>query len=448
MLRLHKDSRQNYSLSRKKRISLAILFIVFLRSLVTFRQCNSCQVKNQSTMRYVCAWQFLNTLSFVSNSRVTNALKEADKFQEMLCKSQTFIPASLLGDAKESLLFMDDGFEDKTHCGIGCRFMRIDMALWYAYSNQMSLHSLIRGDWEYTSATNCPSRNHECYFQPIASAPINEWIKDRRSKEMLISYDSKKLKDNEQYLEARLWTRKSLDLFRKDFGFGIPAIKEASTLEKTSGCWLASQILYFLLKPNMILESEVQKEKKKMNWNHSDQCIAVHVRHGWRSRFSADVSMSDYIKSVRRLSGVKKILLITEDDKVIKDAQSNFPEYDWLYTDYPRDNNHDIGIAMSEGKVDPTAEALNALVNLILSSECQYFVGQVNSTWYRLMIMLAYGKYGQMPPFDNLREDWGHGGLRKWGFFGMCTLEELQKEVIDLKRKFPELVKMDPSKIE
>ena len=63
------------------------------------------------------------------------------------------------------------------------------------------------------------------------------------------------------------------------------------------------------------------------------------------------------------------------------------------------------------------------------------------------MIMLAYGKYGQMPPFDNLREDWGHGGLRKCGFFGMCTLEELQKEVIDLKRKFPELVKMDPSKI-
>ena len=83
---------------------------------------------------------------------------------------------------------------------------------------------------------------------------------------------------------------------------------------------------------------------------------------------------------------------------MISDALSNFPEYDWLYTEYPRENSHDIGIAMSEGKIDPTAEALNALVNLILSSECQYFVGQVNSTWYRLMIMLAYGKYGQMPP--------------------------------------------------
>jgi hypothetical protein len=399
-------------------------------------------------MRYLCAWQFPNTLSIVSDSGRTIASKDADSFQEMLCKSQTFVPASLLGDSQEALIFMDDGFDDKTHCGIGCRFMRLDMALWYAYSNHMSLHSLVRGDWEYTSAVDCPSRNHECYFQPIASAPINEFVNDRKSAEMLISYDSKKIKDNEQYLEARLWTRKSLDFFRNDFGFGIPAIRDDLRLEKKTGCWLASQILYFLLKPNMILENEVSKAKKRMNWNRdSGQCVAVHVRRGWRSRFSADLSMMDYVRSVRRLSHVRKILLITEDDKVISDALSNFPEYDWLYTEYPRENSHDIGIAMSEGKIDPKAEALNALVNLILSSECHYFVGQVNSTWYRLMIMLAYGKYGQMPPFDNLREDWGHGGLRKWGFFGMCTLEELRKEVVELKRRFPDLVKMDPSKI-
>ena len=59
------------------------------------------------------------------------------------------------------------------------------------------------------------------------------------------------------------------------------------------------------------------------------------------------------------------------------------------------------------------------------------------------MIMLAYGKYGTMPPFDNVLEDWGHGGLRKWGFFGMCTLEELRQEVVNLKQNFPNLVKMN-----
>ena len=448
MLRLHKvHIRPKYPLMGRSGIYLAI-FCMFLIKSSVFREHNSSQLQNLSTVRYLCAWQFPNTLSILTNSESTVALKKADNFQEMLCKSQTFVPVSLLGDFQEALIFVDDGSDDKTHCGIGCRFMRLDMAFWYAYSNHMSLHSLVRGDWEYTSAVDCPSRNHECYFQPIASAPIKEFVSDRRSVEMLLSYDSKKLKDNEQYLEARLWTRKSLDFLRKDFGFGIPALKEDLLLEKKTGCWLAAQILYFLLKPNTILENEVRKAKEKLNWNRdSGKCVAVHVRHGWRSRFSADLSMTEYVMSVRRLSHVKKILLITEDDKVISDALSNFPEYDWLYTEYPRENSHDIGIAMSEGKIDPTAEALNALVNLILSSECQYFVGQVNSTWYRLMIMLAYGKYGQMPPFDNIREDWGHGGLRKWGFFGMCTLEELQKEVAELKRRFPELVKMDPSKI-
>ena len=96
------------------------------------------------------------------------------------------------------------------------------------------------------------------------------------------------------------------------------------------------------------------------------------------------------------------------------------PNQTFLYTEYPRENKHDIGVAMSKREVDSTAEALNALVNLFLSSECEYFVGRVNSTWFRLMIMLAYGKYGTMPPFDNLLEDWGRGGLRKW-FFLVCA---------------------------
>ena len=53
---------------------------------------------------------------------------------------------------------------------------------------------------------------------------------------------------------------------------------------RKNGCWLAAQILYFLLKPNTILENEVRKAKEKLNWNRdSGKCVAVHVRHGWRS---------------------------------------------------------------------------------------------------------------------------------------------------------------------
>ena len=98
--------------------------------------------------------------------------------------------------------------------------------------------------------------------------------------------------------------------------------------------------------------------------------------------------MADYMESIQRFPKIKNILLITEDEEVIKDAESNFPHYQWHYTEYPRENKHDIGVAMSRGEIDSTGEALNALVNLFLSSECEYFVGRVNSTWFRLMIML------------------------------------------------------------
>ena len=94
---------------------------------------------------------------------------------------------------------------------------------------------------------------------------------------------------------------------------------------------------------------------------------------------------------------------------MIDSAERELPAYNWMYTDYNRNNEHDIGLAMEAGTINREEEALNALVNLLLSSECDFFIGRVNSTWFRLMIMYAYGRYGFMPPFENLMEDWGHG---------------------------------------
>jgi len=62
------------------------------------------------------------------------------------------------------------------------------------------------------------------------------------------------------------------------------------------------------------------------------------------------------------------------------------------------------------------------------------------------MIMLAYGKYGTMPPFDNLLEDWGHGGLRKC-FFLYVHLGCIKGGNSNFETFLSELVKMDISKI-
>jgi len=436
------------------KLKLFLPFLLFSGLLLlnfAFHSINTREVHRKIAIhqRLVCSWNNPeNSLSKIHIIKDPHAFELADTFQENLCNMQTLRHATLLEDTKHVLLFIDDGFEDKTHCGIGCRFMRLNMALWFAYNNDMSLHNIPNGGWEYTSIANCPIRNHDCYFQSLTSEPLESWLVDSRTKEMISSFDAKMLKVNENHLSVNLWSRQNLDAFREEYNFGALWFQEFQPLSLRSGCWLAAQNLYFLLKPNKKLDEEIEKTKKKLNWNNQARCIAVHVRHGDRSKLNSRVKMGDYVKAIRRLPSVKKILIVTDNAEVIQDAEKNFPEYDWHYTDYERENKGNIGIAMQSGKLNPTKEALNALVNLLLSSECEYFVGRTNSTWFRLMIMLAYGKYGNMPPFDNVLEDWGHGGLRKWGFFGMCTLKELQKEVVHLKERFPDLIEMDPHKIQ
>jgi len=429
---------------KRKNVRVASVLLVFFTLLRSRRPV----AKTAEIHRNMCSWNTPSAMTSVTGVKNLQQLILPDLFQTELCNSQSLQTVSILDSPQEILLFIDDGFEDRTHCGIGCRFMRLDMALWYAYANNMALHSIPNGGWDYTSESSCPSRNHECYFQNLASAPAENWVIDDKTKKMINIMNANILKANAEFLSVKLWSRTSLDDFRKEHQFGLSWLKENKLLKGKTGCWVAAQLLFFLLKPTISLQTAIEKEKQRLNFHpEGSQCIAVHVRHGWRSKSSSNIKMSDYMESVRRYSDTRRILLITEDQEVIEDAESNFPDYDWLYTKYPRENKHDIGASMSVGEVDPTAEAFNALVNLFLSIECDYFVGRVNSTWYRLMIMLAYGKYGQMPPFDNLFEDWGHGGLRKWGFFGMCTLEELREEVRIIRQKFPRLVKMDFSKI-
>ena len=77
-------------------------------------------------------------------------------------------------------------------------------------------------------------------------------------------------------------------------------------------------------------------------------------------------------------------------------------------------------------------------MNLYLSADCQYHVGTHNSTWFRLMLMLAMAKLGHLPAFafvGDPRYFLNRNG--KWGFFGMCDKEELMALVKKNYERFP-----------
>jgi hypothetical protein len=152
---------------------------------------------------------------------------------------------------------------------------------------------------------------------------------------------------------------------------------------------------------------------------------------------------------VARSSGVgaKTILLVTEDPSVVAEAQSGRydGEFTFVFTSHRRRRTSssgessgrndggggqraniehaniehaNIGEAILAGEIDGEGEALNALANLLLSIECDLLVGPLSSTWTRMTLLLALGKYNRPMPYKSVeipsKKSW------QWGF-GACT---------------------------
>ncbi|KAK3257215.1 hypothetical protein CYMTET_33689 [Cymbomonas tetramitiformis] len=113
---------------------------------------------------------------------------------------------------------------------------------------------------------------------------------------------------------------------------------------------------------------------------------------------------------------------MTEDQQVIDDTK-HFPGYNFIYTDYPR-LNQDIAEMIREGKIHPADEIHNALINLYMAVDSDYFVGSLGSSWARLVLAMSYGKYNCMQPHSVLGTRWES----KWEF-GVCTAKSFNAAV-------------------
>ena len=78
----------------------------------------------------------------------------------------------------------------------------------------------------------------------------------------------------------------------------------------------------------------------------------------------------------------------------------------------------DIGEAVRAGRLDGGREAENALLNLLIAVDAEFFVGPLSSTWSRATLLLSQAKYGVPMRFAatdrGCRESW------HWGF-GSCS---------------------------
>lgn len=100
---------------------------------------------------------------------------------------------------------------------------------------------------------------------------------------------------------------------------------------------------------------------------------------------------------------------MTEDPAAVS-AWERLANFSVSYTNFSRTNGKEADAA------DVHALALNSLVNLEVAVLASAFVGAEDSTWFRLVLLLALGRTGRRPRVGTV----GASGFWTKGGFGHC----------------------------
>lgn len=342
---------------------------------------------------------------------------ECITFQNAIRRNQEY------SSAQKVVVFTDDDIT----AGLGARMLRIISGLWYSLNTNATFMYASNGSWIYTSDSVCPSRNNNCYFSRIAAVDFN--------------VDTFGFASNGswQFLEdVKIWSRASLDYFYKQENRGMEWVLQSlknsgppgiNPPAGRGGCWIAGQLLYYSMQPNNWTSSIVLAEHERMGFDraHAEPFAAVHVRHGDRAERGHQGSrfqLNEYLQRLPRNSGIRHILLMTEDQAVVEDARSNFSSFFFFVSALQERRNTDINRMLIKGQLDPTSEIFNALSNLYLAIDADYFIGHLSSTWGRLVLLLSYAKRGCFVEHNLMGSTW----KSRWEF-SMCTSAEFEREV-------------------
>mmetsp|Transcript_16112 Transcript_16112/g.55021 ORF Transcript_16112/g.55021 Transcript_16112/m.55021 type:complete len:237 (-) Transcript_16112:8-718(-) len=209
------------------------------------------------------------------------------------------------------------------------------------------------------------------------------------------------------------FTRVSLDHFWRRFRTKAGReVLHACFAGVAAPCRQSALALAYLLRPNARLRGLVGAHPKP-----PAPFLAMHVRHGDKGserKGQAPLGLGAYVELARaRFPGVRYVWLMTEDPAVIAETEdAAFEGLTFFYTRTTRTNAAERGLS----PLQVWAVSLNSLLNLFISVEAHGFVGKDDSTWFRLVVMLAYGTHDRVPRVANL------GGSAFWtkGGFGSC----------------------------
>ncbi|GKY92867.1 hypothetical protein MPSEU_000255900 [Mayamaea pseudoterrestris] len=189
--------------------------------------------------------------------------------------------------------------------------------------------------WHYAAKQDvsrpvCPAMGIGCYFLPISSCPQNPSIVSQRA----------------------------------DYFHGVPA-------------YFTSRYYYeYLTRPQQWLRKRIYDYSKTLPLTLP--CITMHVRRGDSvlggpgTSHRTYHSIHEYVAPIR--NDPKNILLLTDDEDAIAEAQRLYPSYHWMYFRRPRYHGSEGGWEQHLPSDDPAFEVVALLSEFRLAKQCGMLV--------------------------------------------------------------------------
>lgn len=196
--------------------------------------------------------------------------------------------------------------------------------------------------------------------------------------------------------------------------------------------WWRAHLAWFVMQPSVSLSASIRQAKASMGWatgrggvlgvqvRHGDSCIHAKISN-FRPECAPFGAYRERIVDMVRRYGVTKVFVATDDPEVVGEARAMETEIDGVNVmslDVDRrmltgDWFLEFRTQERGGSVRAGDVTASALLDLMLLSECDYFVGSFASHMSRLAYELIVARLGYFPPYSSVDYPWCFSFLEK-----------------------------------
>lgn len=167
---------------------------------------------------------------------------------------------------------------------------------------------------------------------------------------------------------------------------------------------LNSAAMLFAMQPSAALAEHIRRVRAALRIRHP--YIAIHVRHGDKRSEARLFPLSRYMdecSKFRRRYNVSTIFVMTDDERVIREAVSRYAAQGWAihYAAMPRLNS-DIKRSIRKGQIAASNVTLHTMADVHIAAHADFYVGTLSSNLGRLVLHMQHALYGRVGPYVSL----------------------------------------------